>query len=102
MEARRLPFEPLWRFCRLAHDMPEWEPYMQDEGFTARRCAEMLDRSVDWVRQYRVRGLTVWQADAAACRVNAHPLLIWGADWVEAVVFDELDRTAVRHLRRVS
>lgn len=93
MKLRRLPFDPLWRHCLLRYGTVEWRTDYW-EGFTSERAADMLGCSVHLVRQMQCRGVSVWQADRYAIAFGSHPLLIWGSEWVEAALFDDLDRVA--------
>ena len=54
-------------------------------------------------------GLTVWQADRAACRLGMHPSELWGDLWLAMTVVDDvvardrarLERWVHAHVRRL-
>jgi hypothetical protein len=88
---RRVPFEPLWRWCMLRHEEPPWDNH---SGFTADMCGVMIGRSADWVRTHRHRGLSAAQADEIATHLGWNPRVIWGDAWNTAMLFDELARVS--------
>ena len=47
---------------------------------STRAMAQVLRASVSTVQSLRSTGLTVWQADRAACRFGLHPSEVW-PDW---------------------
>lgn len=94
MSPIRLPFAPLeqWFATKYpANDMQVAAVEQRNGAPSSVRMAEVFGFSDQVIRTWRSRGLTVWTADTAACRVGLHPSYLW-PDWFDLPAF--ADRSA--------
>lgn len=64
--------------------------------------ARMLNMHRRTIHRYALKGLSLDQADHAACSLNLHPANVWGREWQDAVDWDDPDwlvEVKRRHVR---
>lgn len=67
-----------------------FEPLARMVGVESRAgMADILDISVDLVKRFEQKGLSVDEADKLACKIHLHPMFVW-REWMDIQPIDDV------------